>query len=74
MEICARIASAAGGSTRSPWGRAAPGARDRAGVVVKDAHDVGSREDDTELEGELCGVGVACELPFVSGHMSLPAQ
>jgi len=43
-------------------GAAAPGARDRAGVVVKDAHDVGSREDDTELEGELCGVGVACEL------------
>ena len=55
-------------------GAAAPGARDRVGVVLKDAHDVGSREDDTELEGELCGVGVACELPFVSGHMSLPAQ
>jgi len=55
-------------------GAAAPGARDRAGVVVKDADDVGSREDDTELEGELCGVGVACELPLVSGHTSLPAQ
>jgi len=51
-----------------------PAARDRAGVVVKDAHDVGSCEDDAELEGELRGIGVRCQLALVSSRACLPAQ
>jgi hypothetical protein len=55
IRLAARVV--AGGTARSQARQAAPdcgpAAHDHAGVVVEDADDVGSCEDDAELEGEL---------------------
>ena len=41
---------------------------------MQDAHDVGSCEDDAELEGELRGIGIRGQLALVSSRACLPAQ
>src|SRR5215468_798795 len=50
------------------------GAADRVEVVVEDANDVGSGQDDPQLEGELSGVGAVWQFALVGGGAGFPGE